>query len=30
MKLQMDENVYKAALSVGSKVITLSLVDFIR
>lgn len=30
MKLQMEENVYRAALSVGSKVITLSLVDFIR
>lgn len=30
MELQMKENVYRAALSVGSKVITLSLVDFIR
>ncbi len=30
MKLQMDENVYKAALSVGSKIIPLSLVDFMR
>jgi len=30
MKLQMDTNVYNAALSVGSKIITLSLVDFLR
>lgn len=30
MNLQMQENVYNAALSVGSKIISLSLVDFIR
>ncbi len=30
IKLQMQENVYNAALSVGSKIISLSLVDFIR
>lgn len=30
MNLQMQQNVYNAALSVGAKIITLSLVDFIR
>lgn len=30
INLQMQENVYNAALSVGSKIISLSLVDFIR
>jgi len=30
MNLQMQQNVYNAALSVGAKIISLSLVDFIR
>ncbi len=30
MNLQMDQNVYQASLSVGAKIIPLSLVDFLR